>query len=84
MSTKKDISIETGNEQLTKAEETSDGVPVSPPVMVYVVAPAALPAGYKFEAQVQGFIDKTFPVVVVSIVQRKNAEINSLHNLVLT
>ena len=36
------------------------------PVKVYITAPATLPAGYTFDATVQGFDDHTFPVEVVS------------------
>lgn len=42
-------------------EET---IPSIPPVLVYVAAPATLPAGYTFDAQVQGFSEKAFSVVV--------------------
>mmetsp|Transcript_10577 Transcript_10577/g.13042 ORF Transcript_10577/g.13042 Transcript_10577/m.13042 type:complete len:268 (+) Transcript_10577:111-914(+) len=34
------------------------------PIMAYVVAPATLPEGYTFEAQITGKHDKTFTVVV--------------------
>lgn len=37
---------------------------VSPPVMVHVIAPATLPEGYTFEAQIGGDPEKTFTVSV--------------------
>ena len=37
----------------------------SPPLMVHVTAPANLPAGYTFEAEVNGDPDKLFTCEVV-------------------
>lgn len=42
----------------------ADGAP--PPVMVHVTAPANLPAGYTFEAQINEDAETTFTVEVVS------------------
>eukprot|EP00978_Attheya_sp_CCMP212_P021762 scaffold63993_cov49-Attheya_sp.AAC.1 len=36
----------------------------TPPVMVHVVAPATLPEGYTFEAQIGGNVERTFKVEV--------------------
>jgi hypothetical protein len=38
------------------------------PVLVHVTAPATLPAGYTFEAQVNGDPNRTFTAEVVSFV----------------
>lgn len=38
----------------------------SPPLMVYVTAPATLPAGYTFEAHLNGDPSRTFTCEVVS------------------
>lgn len=44
-----------------------DGAVASPPpMMVHVVAPSTLPAGYTFEAQVGNDPERTFTVEVVS------------------
>ena len=39
----------------------------SPPVLVHVTAPATLPAGYTFEAQLNEDPERTFTVEVVSL-----------------
>lgn len=40
------------------------GLPLTPPVLVYVLAPATLHAGHTFDAEVQGFEGLHFPVTV--------------------
>ena len=37
------------------------------PLMVHVIAPASLPEGYTFEAQINGDSSKTFACEVVSV-----------------
>jgi hypothetical protein len=47
----------------------------TPPVMVHVVAPATLPEGYTFEAQIGGNVERTFKVEVV----RAHCSVETMH-----
>ena len=54
----------------TDYKAADDGAVTSasaPPMMVHVVAPSSLPAGYSFEANLNNDPERTFTVEVVSI-----------------